>query len=311
VRDSLAAVQPSKTHDIHNCAMDSTRWDGFEFRDGDIVIAAWAKSGTTWTQQIVGQLIFKGADDIAIDDLAPWVELRIVPRDRLVAQIKAQTHRRFFKTHLPADALVFSSKAKYIYLGRDGRDVAWSMYNHLMRMTPEFYSAFNDTPGRVGPAVERPKGGVRQFFHDWLDDAVSLWPYWSNVQSWWNVRDVPNVMLLHFSDLKADLPGQIRRIAEFIEIEIDEQCWPAIVEHCTFDYMKANADRLSTVLRNLFEGGMRSFIYKGTNGRWRDTLSLEEIQRYEDTAKANLTPDCAHWLATGERLDRGPNVSST
>ena len=44
--------------------------------------------------------------------------------------MEAQTHRRFVKTHLPVDALVYSPKAKYIYIGRDGRDVLWSLYNH-------------------------------------------------------------------------------------------------------------------------------------------------------------------------------------
>jgi aryl sulfotransferase len=51
--------------------MDSTRWDGFEFRDGDIVIDTWAKSGTTWTQQIVSQLIFNGAENLPTMDMAP------------------------------------------------------------------------------------------------------------------------------------------------------------------------------------------------------------------------------------------------
>lgn len=279
--------------------MDSTRWDGFEFRDGDVVIANWGKSGTTWMQQIVGQLIFAGAADLPIGDLAPWIELRIVPYDDLMAKLDAQTERRILKTHLPADALVFSPKAKYIYLGRDGRDVAWSMYNHLMHMTPELYSAFNNTPGRVGPPVERPRGGARKFFHDWLDTGVALWPYWPNVQSWWNVREVPNVMLVHYSDLKADLPGQIRRVAEFLDLDIDTALWPTIVEHCTFDYMKENGDRLSQTLKNWFEGGLKSFIYKGTNGRWRDVLTREDMHKYEAAAAASLTPDCARWLATG------------
>ena len=43
---------------------------------------------------------------------------------------EAQTHRRFLKTHLPLDAPVFSPGAKYLYIGRDGHDVVWSMHNH-------------------------------------------------------------------------------------------------------------------------------------------------------------------------------------
>ena len=270
------------------------------YRDGDIVVGAWGKSGTTWTLHIVAQLVFDGRADVAVDELAPWIELRLTPLADLLDKLEAQTHRRFFKTHLPTDALVMSPVAKYIYLARDGRDVAWSMYNHLLKMTPAFYQGFNEMPGRVGPPILRPADGPRQFFHDWLDGEVALWPYWPNVQSWWNIRHEPNVLLVHFNELKADLPGQIRRISEFLGIETDAALLPRIVEHCTFDYMKAHADEHSTVLKHLFEGGMRSFIYKGTNERWRDVLNADDLRKYETAAAANLTPDCASWLATGE-----------
>ncbi len=248
--DTTSTV-PKKAREMHNMAMDSTRWDDFAFRQDDIVIGTWAKSGTTWVQQILAQLIFGGREKVASMDLAPWVDMRVFPLDEITANLEAQTHRRFMKTHLPADALVFSPKAKYLYIGRDGRDVVWSWYNHLSRMTPEFYDLINNTPGRVGPPLERPTGDVREFFHDWLDnDAYPAWPFWSNVQSWWNVREYPNVTLLHFNNLKSDMPGEIRRIAAFLEIDIDEAHWPAIVEHSTFDYMKANADTLSTVFKD-------------------------------------------------------------
>ena len=73
-------VWPKKAHELHNHHMDSTRWNDFKFRDDDIVVATWAKTGTTWTQQIVSQLIFDGAEDIPTLDLAPWVDLRFLPR---------------------------------------------------------------------------------------------------------------------------------------------------------------------------------------------------------------------------------------
>ena len=103
---------PKKSRDLHNMLMDSTRWDGFEFRDDDIVIDTWAKSGTTWTQQIVSQLIFNGEENLPAMDLAPWLDLRIIPFDETIADLEAQTHRRFIKSHLPADALDISPKAQ-------------------------------------------------------------------------------------------------------------------------------------------------------------------------------------------------------
>jgi len=295
---------PKKTRDLHNMLMDSTRWDGFELRDNDIVIDTWAKSGTTWTQQIVSQLIFNGAVDLPAMDLAPWLDLRAIPLDEIIAGLEAQTHRRFIKSHLPADALDISPKAKYIFLARDGRDVIWSWYKHLLHMTPQFFDMINDTPGRVGPPIELPTGDVREFFHDFLKkDGLHDWSYWAHIQSWWDIRNVPNVRLVHYNNLKADMPGEIRNMAEFLEIEIDEERWPDIVEHCTFDYMKSIAPTLSPMLNDLFEGGLKNFVYKGTNGRWRDILTPEDIRKYEKVVSENMTPDCAHWHATGE-VDR-------
>jgi len=95
------------------------------------------------------------------------------------------------------------------------------------------------------------------------------------------------------------MPGEIRNIAKFLEIEIDEERWPDIVEHCTFNYMKSIVPTLSPMFNDLFEGGLKNFVYKGTNGRWRDILTAEDIQKYEKVVSENMTPDCAHWHATG------------
>ena len=69
--------------------------------------------------------------------------------------------------------------------------------------------------------------------------------------------------------------------------------------HCSFDYMKANAT-LSVPLGGAFwDGGAETFLHKGTNGRWRDTLSAEESAAYERRAVAELGKNCADWLLTG------------
>jgi aryl sulfotransferase len=295
---------PTRSRELHNALMDSDRWDSFKFRDNDIIIDTWAKSGTTWTQQIVGQLVFNGEAGLPVMDIAPWFDMRCFPLEEVMELVEGQTHRRFVKSHLPADALLISPKAKYIFLARAGKDVAWSFYNHIRNMTDEFFDMINDVPGRVGPTIDRPPEGVHDFFHGFLDHGGFYdWSYWEHIQSWWDIRETPNVQIFHFNELKADLPGSIRRMAEFLEIEIDEARFPDIVEHCTFDYMKEHADELSGMLEMGWEGGGRTFIHRGTNERWRDVLTAEDHEKYDSIVNANLTPDCARWHETGKMPD--------
>jgi len=299
---SIAPQWPRKTRELHNHHFDSTVWNGFPFRDDDIFIATYAKTGTTWTQQIIAQLLFEGADDLPVADMSPWLDLRVPPNEVKLAALAAQTHRRFIKTHLPLDALVYSPQGKYIYIARDGRDVVWSMYNHHANANALWYQLLNDTPGRVGPPIEKPPASIRQYFLDWMDrDCHPFWPFWEHVASWWAARDLPNLMLLHFEELRRDLPGQMRRIAGFLDIEIDERRFPRMVEHCSFAWMKANATKSTPLGGIIWDGGAETFINKGTNGRWREVLTPEDVSRYEAIARERLGEECAAWLATGRR----------
>src|SRR5215813_9203454 len=154
--ESKGIAWPRKTREMHTIFFDSEVWNGFAFRDDDIVIGTYAKSGTTWVQQIIGQMLFGGKEGLPVADMSPWLDFTLPSRADRLAIVKGQTHRRFMKTHLPVDALVFSPRAKYIYIGRDGRDVVWSLYNHHANANQLWYDALNDTPGLVGPPIARP-----------------------------------------------------------------------------------------------------------------------------------------------------------
>ena len=130
---------PQKTGELVRWIADSRPWNDFRFRPDDIVIATWAKTGTTWTQEIVNQLISLGtAEELGVTR-SPWPDAPMWT-DAL-ERAEAQTHRRFLKTHLPIENLVYSPRAKYIYVGRDGRDAFWSWHNHHMSFTDGFFVA--------------------------------------------------------------------------------------------------------------------------------------------------------------------------
>ena len=292
-----------------NFILDSTRWDHVPERAGDIVIATPYKSGTTWTQNIVLHLIFQDLRVRVINDVSPWVDMRLKPIDELVAQLEAQDHRRCLKSHLPRDGLYLRKGTKYIVVGRDPRDVFMSFWNHHSSLTPEFIAAMNDTPGRVGPPVMPCLDDIRAQWDMWINKGWFEWetegyPYWSNlrhVQTWWNDREQPNILFVHFNDLLADLEGEIGRIADYLDIECPAETVSAIADLVIFKSMKRDAEVINPGAVDFFKGGARTFFNKGTNGRWRDVLTDDDTAMYDAAVKRELTSDCHLWLENGRR----------
>ena len=93
---------------------------------------------------------------------------------------------------------------------------------------------------------------------------------------------------------------KVRRIAAFLDIPIDASRWDAILEYCSFDWMKTNATKSVPAAGAFWDAGAQVFINKGVNGRWRDTLTRAEVAEYEARAVTELGAECARWLATGK-----------
>src|SRR5262249_15604573 len=125
-----------------------------------------------------------------------------------------------------------------------------------------------------------PLDDVHDFYNWWLNDN----PMWfEHVASFWAHHGEPNILFVHYADMKADLEGQMRRVAEFLDVDISAGQWPAVVDRCTFESMKQRSDEIGD-FESVFVGGAESFLYKGTNGRWRDVLTAEELAAFDRRA---------------------------
>ncbi len=299
---------PERTR-VYQCHhFDSTRWDYFEPRHDDIIIATSYKAGTTWTQAIIAHLLFPDGDlPAGPAELSPWLDMRMLPLEIALNGLRAQEHRRFIKTHLPLDGMRYEKDLKYIYVARDARDVFMSLWNHYSTMTDEIVTLMNLLLGRQGDEFPPAPDDVHAFWRDWMTRSTfewesDGWPYWShlsNVQSWWNFRHLPNIELVHYSDLLADTEGQMRRIAAYLEIDVPEHLWPKVVDAVSFKQMKSQAEFYAPGAGSFWKGGAKTFLHKGTNGRWRDILSDAELALYDAACERALTPECRRWLENG------------
>ena len=304
---------PKVTRVYQNHHLDSTRWDAYAPRDNDIIVTTSYKAGTTLTQHILLHLLHGTGDEKpSLDELSPWIDARFDPRpiSETFKTLEAQSHRRFVKSHLALDGLPYYPNVKYLIIARDPRDVFMSFANHYANYTDLAYATFDDAD-RVGDPLPRFDGDVHELWRRWITGGWFEWesegyPFWGNMhhtQTYWNYRHLANFHFVHYSDLLADLEGSVRRIAGFIELPVTEEEVAQTVQATTFANMKksaveadANADANAP---QFFTGGQASFIFKGTNGRWKDVLTHDELALYEEAKMRVLTDDCARWLEQG------------
>jgi aryl sulfotransferase len=295
-------------------AHDSTRWQGFEFRQGDIVITTPPKCGTTWVQMICGLLIFQRPSlPRPLDEISPWLDMLTRKRDDVIGQLAAQTHRRFIKSHTPLDGLPLDDRVTYICVGRDPRDAAVSMDHHRSNFHFEtFFAKRTEVAGREDLAehLERdpPSTSPTQEgrFWQWVDSPVpaehstsSLVLTLRHFDEALRARERANVVVLHYADLKADLEGEMRRLARRLDIEVAEARWPTLVQAASFDAMRSRA---AEIVPNAGEGLFKEserFFHSGTGGQWRAFFDQAAEQRYQARISALTSAEVAAWAHQG------------
>jgi aryl sulfotransferase len=280
---------------------DSGRWTGFPFRQGDIVISARSKSGTTWMQMICALLIFQVPDLPArLAALSPWLDSLITPKAEVYALLEAQQHRRFIKTHTPLDGLPMDEVATYIVVARNPLDMAVSLYHHGNNLNRRRIRRLTGQPEPAGqPKTRAP---LREWLLEWIDGDVSpmdemdslpgvMW----HLSDAWGRRNQPNVILTHYDDLLFDLKDEMHRLARRLGIEVPARAWPPLVEAATFRSMRFQADKLapdpSSILKN-----PAAFFRRGVSGSGRELLTDNERTHYHDRVSRMAPKPLLNWL---------------
>lgn len=303
---------PVKTREYEqHPVIKSSRWQAYQHRPDDIIITTSYKAGTTWMQTIVANLLYQdGQFPEPVSMMSPWLDMDIMPLDDIIAGLEAQTNRRFIKTHLPLDGIPYFETAKYIYVCRDGRDVFMSMWNHHNGYSDEVKEIFQQKSSEYNREFPLDYNDLHELWQDWITKSWYEWesdgfPYWSHlhhVQSWWDYRHLNNIHFVHFADLLADPVSAVKAIAEFLDIKIDKELFPGIMERISFGSMKKNFKQIMPEADEIWKGGGKLFMNKGTNGRWRGVLSDQELEQYDQAVAKTLSPDCAKWLEYGGKL---------
>jgi aryl sulfotransferase len=235
----------------------------------------------------------------------------------MIPMLEAQTHRRAMKSHLPFDALPIYDEVKYIHTARGGLDACFSFHNHFVNFTPAASANIARVAEKDGEADVMPPlapEDPREFFLTWIANETppgipAVDSVFDIERSYWSERQRENLLLVHYSDLKADLLGEMKRISAFLDIDTADALWPTLVEAATFDKMKNDGASLLPGIEMAVKGGHQTFLDKGANGRWKGVLTPEDIARYRNHSAQELSPGLNDWLENG-RQGGDPRVSA-
>ena len=267
---------------------DSDRWRRFPFREGDVVVSTRSKSGTTWMQQICLSLVHGSAQLPApLGQLSPWVDWLTEPEERLFARLEAQTERRVVKTHTPLDGVVLDPRAQYVVVVRDPLDMAVSLYHQGDNLDRERIAELTGRP--VSPRPPRP--ALAEWLAGWTrstataqDSMDSLAGVVHHAADAWTRRDDRLVLVVRYEDLVADLEGQIRVLAERLDLMPDPIAWPALVEGAGFAAMRAAAATRAPVGGGVLKDPA-AFFRRGTPGAGREVLGAGDAAAYEQRVR--------------------------
>ena len=234
----------------------------------DIIVAPYAKCGTTWLLQIMHGLRSGASMDFAsIGDVAPWIELAETFAIDLHAPQPARP--RLFKSHVPFDAV--PQGCRYVCAFREPGAALLSFYR--------FYEGWLFEPGSI---PLEPFASWR-----WPTEQLHRKGYWHHLASWWAQRHNPNVLLLCYEDMLARPRANVERIARFMGIEPDETLLETVLHRSSRAFMLQHRERFKEhrLIRLLSErAGLPA------------PIDASMVGAHSTRAQASLPPALRAWL---------------
>ncbi len=243
-----------------SCSPESyARAEAYPPRSEDVFVVTQMKCGTTWMQHVVYEVLHRGAGNLvetgtAMYAVAPWLEGRKSVPLEAAPLLGRERPSRIIKTHLPAQLCPASPAARYIYVARHPVSCFASCIDFIVTNV-----------GGMAPGVAA--------FEEWFcSPDLMWWGTWpAHVRGWWEraARD-RNVLFLHFEDMKRDLPGITRQVAEFLGVRpLEPGELARVVEKCGFAYMQEHQDNFEMHPPHILQTNAELFV-AGTADRHKD-----------------------------------------
>ena len=227
-------------------------------RPEDVFVVTQMRSGTTWMQQLVYEIVTRGQGDLSdqghghLYATSPWIDaVNSVPLED--APLVGQKPTRIIKSHLPTVLCPFGEQARYIYVAR-----------HPVSC---FASIVDFNRSMLGPFLP-PITTLADWF---CSDRMYWLPWPRHVDGWWRwAESRDNVLFVHYEEMKRDFAAVRDRIACFLGYSLTADEQRRIDERCSFRYMKDHEEFFEMAPPTMFSVAGGQFIAAGKESRDED-----------------------------------------
>jgi hypothetical protein len=242
---------------------------GFRPREDDIYVVSYPRSGTTWMQLLLHRLVGRDNLDFAhISQVSPWFERSLAIGSMSAADFEPFPSPRILKSHLPYGWL--PRPGRYVYVWRDGRDVAVSYYH--------FYCS------HLGC-----RDDFATFFQRFLRGDLQYRSWFDHVAGWTAHASAPEVLVVRYEDLHRDPTAVLRRVATHVGLAASEDRLAQIVAETSFEAMKGQEAKFdhATALSLERGGSARGFLRRGLTGEGAAVLEVHQTAAFEEQLRAS------------------------